>query len=109
MLIAKSIGNPRALPGDFLAVQKALATRRFIRQVHSTGRPVFAWTVADPQTMLHFVGLGIDGLITNEPAIAREALANYHAMTQPQRLLLYVMTYLGSKEEVLPPEKELRP
>ena len=109
VLIAKSIGNPRALPGDFLAVQKALATRRFIRQVHSTGRPVFAWTVDDPQTMLHFVGLGIDGLITNEPAIAREALANYHAMTQPQRLLLYVMTYLGSKEEVLPPEKELRP
>ena len=109
VLIAKSIGNPRALPGDFLAVQKALATRRFIRQVHSTGRPVFVWTVDDPQTMLHFVGLGIDGLITNEPAIAREALANYHAMTQPQRLLLYVMTYLGSKEEVLPPEKELRP
>ena len=109
VLIAKSIGNPRALPGDFLAVQKALATRRFIRQVHSTGRPVFAWTVDDPQTMLHFVGLGIDGLITNEPAIAREALANYHAMTQAQRLLLYVMTYLGSKEEVLPPEKELRP
>jgi len=109
VLIAKSIGNPRALPGDFLAVQKALATRRFIRQVHSTGRPVFVWTVDDPQTMLHFVGLGIDGLITNEPAIAREALANYHAMTQAQRLLLYVMTYLGSKEEVLPPEKELRP
>ena len=109
VLITKSIGNPRALPGDFLAVQKALATRRFIRQVHSTGRPVFAWTVDDPQTMLHFVGLGIDGLITNEPAVAREALASYHAMTQAQRLLLYVMTYLGSKEEVLPPENELRP
>jgi glycerophosphoryl diester phosphodiesterase len=109
VLITKSIGNPRALPGDFLAVQKALATRRFIREVHSMGRPVFVWTVDDPQTMLRFVGLGIDGLITDEPAVAREALANYHAMTQAQRLLLYMMTYLGSKEEVLPPEHELRP
>ena len=109
VLVAKSIGNPRGLPGDFLAVQKALATRRFIREVHSTGRPVYVWTVDDPQTMLRFVGLGIDGLITNEPAIAREALANYHAMTEAQRLLLYMMTFLGAKEEVLPPEHELRP
>jgi glycerophosphoryl diester phosphodiesterase len=109
VLMTKSIGKPKDLPGDFLAVQKSLATRRFIRQVHATGRPVYVWTVDDPQVMLRFVGLGVDGLITNKPGVAREALANYHAMTESERLLLYIMTYLGSKQEVLPPENELRP
>ena len=109
VLMTRSIGNPKDLPGDFLAVQKSLATRRFIRRVHATGRPVYVWTVDDPQVMLRFVGLGIDGLITNKPAVAREALANYHAMTEAERLSLYIMTYLGAKEEVLPPENELRP
>ena len=108
-LIAKAIGNPKDLPGDFLAVQKSLATRRFIRQVHATGRPVYVWTVDDPQVMLRLVGLGVDGIITNEPGIAREALANYRAMTESERLLLFIMTQLGAKEEVLPPESELRP
>jgi len=108
-LVAKSIGDPKDLPGDFLAVQKALATRRFIRQVHSTGRPVYVWTVDDPQVMLRFVGLGVDGLITNAPGVAREALANYAAMTESERMLLFIMTTLGAKQEVLPPESELRP
>ena len=109
LLLAKAIGNPRKLPGDFVAVQKATATRRFVRAVHSTGRHVYVWTVDDPQVMLRYVGLGVDGLITNKPAAAREALANYASMTEAQRLLLYVMTYLGAEQEVTPPESELRP
>jgi glycerophosphoryl diester phosphodiesterase len=59
--------------------------------------------------MIRMIGLGVDGLITDRPSLAREVLASYAAMTHPQRLLLFVMTSLGAHEEISEPENDLRP
>jgi len=67
------------------------------------------WTVNDPQRMIRMIGLGADGLITDRPALAREVLTRYAAMTQAERLLVFAMTQLGVREEISEPEDELRP
>jgi len=67
------------------------------------------WTVNDPQRMIRMIGLGADGLITDRPALAREVLTRYAAMTQDERLLVFAMTQLGVREEISEPEDELRP
>ena len=109
LLTAKAIGDLTRVPADFLAVEKSMATRRFVRRAHSAGKPVYVWTVDDPARMVRMIGLGVDGLITNRPAVAREVLDQFAGMTQAQRLFLFVMTTLGAEDDVAPPETELRP
>jgi len=109
LLTAKAIGDLTGVPADFLAVEKSMATRRFIRAAHRAGKPVYVWTVDDPARMVRMVGLGVDGLITNRPGVAREVLDRFAGMTQAERLFLFVMTTLGAEDDVTPPESELRP
>ena len=68
LLAAKAIGDPSRLPFDFFAVESRMATRSFIRAAHAAHKPVYVWTVNDPQRMIRMIGLGVDGLITDRPA-----------------------------------------
>jgi glycerophosphoryl diester phosphodiesterase len=86
-----------------------MATRSFIRTAHAAHKPVYVWTVNDPQRMIRMIGLGVDGLITDRPALAREVLARYDDMTQAERLLLFAMTRLGVRKEISEPEEAVRP
>ena len=109
LLAAKTVGEPSRLPFDFLAVESRVATRSFIRAAHAANKPVYVWTVNDPQRMIRMIGLGVDGLITDRPALAREVLTRYAEMPQAERLLLFAMTRLGVREEISEPEDDLRP
>jgi glycerophosphoryl diester phosphodiesterase len=109
LLTAKAVGDLTGVPADFLAVEKSIATRRFIRQAHRAGKPVYVWTVDDPAKMVRMIGLGVDGLITNRPGVAREVVDRYERMTEAERLLLFVVTSFGAEADVPPPPGELRP
>jgi glycerophosphoryl diester phosphodiesterase len=109
LLTAKAVGDLTGVPADFLAVEKATATRRFIRTAHRAGKPVYVWTVDDPANMIRMLGLGVDGLITNRPGVAREVLDRYMRMTEAERLLLFIVTSFGAEADVTPPPGELRP
>jgi glycerophosphoryl diester phosphodiesterase len=98
LLIAKAIGNTSGLSADFLAVQSEMATRRFVREAHAAKKQVYVWTVDDPNQMIRYIGLGVDGLITNRPALARQVLDSYRALAPPERLLTFVMVRLGADE-----------
>lgn len=109
LLTAKALGDLTGVPSDFLAVEKAMATRRLIRAAHAVGKPVYVWTVDDPAKMIRMIGLGVDGLITNRPGVAREILDQYERMTEAERLLLFIVTSFGAEPDVTPPPGELRP
>jgi glycerophosphoryl diester phosphodiesterase len=109
LLSAKALGDLSGVRADFLAVEKSMATRRFIRTAHRAGKLVYVWTVDDPARMVRMIGLGVDGLITNRPDIAREVLDRYIRMAASERLLVFVMASLGAEKDVEPPANELRP
>ena len=58
----------------FLALNSAAATRAQIRRAHERGMQVYVWTINDPVQMSVMLSRGADGLITDEPALAREVL-----------------------------------
>ncbi|MFP5319958.1 MAG: glycerophosphodiester phosphodiesterase [Acidimicrobiia bacterium] len=51
-----------------------LADRRFVTAAHRRGLPVHVWTVDDPATMGSLLDLGVDGIMTDRPAVLRDVL-----------------------------------
>ncbi len=89
LLTATSIGNFSELEGNFVAVSSTSASLNFIRRTQETDKQVFVWTVNNPSSMLRYISMGVDGIITDDPALARSTLEEYKEMNQFERLLLH--------------------
>jgi glycerophosphoryl diester phosphodiesterase len=94
-----SAGNLKKIDADFLAVNARFADRRLIRAAHRNGKEVFVWTVNDAPTISTMIGRGIDGLLTDKPALARSVLEQRAQMSVPERLLLEFSKVLGAAPE----------
>ena len=99
VLAATAVGDLAGLETDFLAVSLGLVTPELIRSAHAVGKDVYAWTVNDPLTMSRVISQGLDGLITDEPAVARKVLADRAKLSTPERLLLWLVDRFGVKPE----------
>ena len=95
LLSSKAIGNLSDLDLDFLAVNMAMATSGFIRRTRAAGKQVFVWTVNDQVSMSRMMSLGIDGIITDEPELARNVLAKRAEMSSIERLLIHTAVLVG--------------
>ena len=56
-----------------------VVTRGFVRRCHAAGTGVHVWTVNRPDEMRQLLELGVDGLISDFPAIARRIVEEYRA------------------------------
>jgi len=53
---------------------ETLVDSALIEAVHGSGYRVYAWTVDHPDRVRTLAGIGVDGVCTNHPDVAREAL-----------------------------------
>lgn len=78
-------GRLRPVPGPADAVVAAqvpvrargvrVVTPRFVAAAHRLGLAVHVWTVDDPGQMARLLDLGVDGLVTDRPTVARDVVA----------------------------------
>ncbi len=95
LLSATAIGNLTSIDADFLAVNTGMATSGFIRQAQQAGKQVFVWTINDPVTMSRMMSLGADGIITDEPEMARKVFTERAGMSSIERLLAHTAILFG--------------
>jgi len=98
LLSATAIGNLADLDVDFLAVATGLATPGFVRRSQEQGKQVFVWTVNDAVSLSRMMSLGVDGIITDEPALAREVIAERADLNPGERLLMHTAVLFGRPE-----------
>jgi glycerophosphoryl diester phosphodiesterase len=51
-----------------------IVTRRFVETAHRLGAQVHVWTVDDGDEMARLLDLGVDGIMTDRPAVLKELL-----------------------------------
>ena len=95
LLSTVSVGNLTRLKVDFLAVNAAAATRSLIRKAHDRGMKVYVWTVNDPVRMSVMMSRGVDGIITDEPAMGRQVLELREQLSPVGRLIVWIAGEAG--------------
>ena len=98
LLAATAIGDITRLEADFLAVNQNMASRRFIERAHAAGKEVFVWTVNDALSLSHWMSMGVDGVITDEPALALSIRQQREELNTAERLLLSSALFFGRPE-----------
>lgn len=51
-----------------------VVTEEFVDACHDAGLALHVWTVDDPASMRHLVGLGVDGIMTDRPTLLHRVL-----------------------------------
>jgi glycerophosphoryl diester phosphodiesterase len=93
-LLSFNAREPSRLDVNFLSVQQSRLDHRFIRRAHRRGQQVYAWTVDAPNEMERLFDLGIDGIITDQSALARTTLNKYRDRPSTERTLQRVQSWL---------------
>jgi glycerophosphoryl diester phosphodiesterase len=97
LLSSVAVGNVTKLDLDFLGLNARTTSRKLVRQAHKRGVQVHVWTVNDPVDMSTMLGRGVDGLITDHPALAREVLEERADASIGEKLLIDLAGVLGKK------------
>ena len=95
LLAATAVGDLSRMDVDFLAVNAGMATATFIRRSQDAGKPVYVWTINDALSMTGWLSRGVDGLITDEPEMALEVMAQRAQLGPTERLLLSASLFFG--------------
>ncbi|MDU9005663.1 glycerophosphodiester phosphodiesterase [Sedimentitalea todarodis] len=95
VLAATAVGNMAGLDGDFVALSMSRATPWLTNSIQEAGKDLYVWTVNDPLEMSKMISMGANGLITDEPALARQVLAIRAGLSTPERLVLWMSEELG--------------
>jgi glycerophosphoryl diester phosphodiesterase len=94
-IISAAVGDVALLEVDVLSVRTALVTDGLLEAARAAGREVHAWTIDDPDVMCGLIDRGVNGVITNDPAMALSVRASRQRLPSWQRIVLSLQTRLS--------------
>ena len=97
ILLSKMVGDISKMDVDFLAVNLGMMNPSFIKKTHAVGKKLYVWTADDPLTIFRMLTYGADGIITNEPEIARKVMEERKNLKPIERFILHVAVVLGKE------------
>ena len=66
-----------------------------INTAHKHGMDIYVWTINDPVQMSVMMSRGVDGIITDNPALARKVLQLRENISPIGRLLVWIAGEIG--------------
>lgn len=64
---------------DFVVIEESMATRSTVYDFRKSWLPVYVWTVNDAGSMESYLEMGIIGIVSDYPDIAKEAVASFNS------------------------------
>jgi glycerophosphoryl diester phosphodiesterase len=84
-VVAQAIGNIFKLDGDAVSAATGMTTPSFILSARAAEKEVHVWTINERNQMHRFIDLGVDNIITDEPALLAGLLEERAAMSDEER------------------------
>lgn len=75
---------------DFFSVNAAFLSKRTIDAIHNSGKRVYAWTVNNKESIKNLTNKGVDGIITDNPVLARETIYSRDTSETIVNMIRYV-------------------
>jgi glycerophosphoryl diester phosphodiesterase len=101
-IVLQAVGKLSRMGADFLSISAARATPRLVRAVHSRGEKVHVWTVNDLNNALSMIEMGVDNIITDEPAEIRSLLEAWHMLSDSEKIVLMLRNLIVGIERPEP-------
>jgi glycerophosphoryl diester phosphodiesterase len=102
-IVSARVGDPTRLEVDVLSMNAKLVTTRLLRSAHLRGKEVHVWTIDDPRLATRLMDLGVDNLITNDPAVMVRLRDERGALSRIERLVLAFRVLLRAEVQPPPP------
>lgn len=74
-----SLSLEEDFPADYYGLNAEMITADQVEAVHGAGSRAYVWTVNTPVQMRNVAAMGVDGIVTNYPGLARVALQPEYA------------------------------
>lgn len=74
-----SLALAEDFPADYYGLYEEMVTADLVEAVHNAGSLAYVWTVNTPVQMRNAAAMGVDGIVTNVPGLARVALQPEYA------------------------------
>lgn len=94
-----SVGDLSLLPVDFLAVNHLRINTDLMNAVKNREMKIYAWTVNSAARIADLIEMGVDGIITDDPALALQVRSELLEMTVTERLLLRFQQLVLEEDE----------
>ena len=65
---------PEEFPADYYGLNLDTIRQETVKAIHEAGKQAFVWTVNTPSQMTNVQAMGIDGIVTNDPGVAKVIL-----------------------------------
>lgn len=62
---------PEEFPADYYGLNLDTIRQETVKAIHEAGKQAFVWTVNTPSQMTNVQAMGIDGIVTNDPGVAK--------------------------------------
>jgi glycerophosphoryl diester phosphodiesterase len=98
-IISARVGDPTRLDVHLLSMNAKLVNTRLLRSAHRRGKEVHVWTIDDSRLATRLMDLGVDNLITNDPALMVRLRDERGALSRMERLVLAFRVVLGASFE----------
>ncbi len=95
-IVFQAFGRLDAMDVEVISAGTGQATPAFVRWMHAAGKEVHVWAVNDPAGMERHLDLGVDGILTDDPARLRKLLDERASLSSIERLLLRFRRWLGA-------------
>lgn len=63
------------LPVDSFTIEESNVNRKLVQNIHNAGKKVFAWTANTEDTIQYLYDCGVDGILTDDPIMLKNALS----------------------------------
>ena len=94
LLVYGSIGVRERRDFDILSIRASAITPEQVVRAHRLGYAVHAWTVNDRREMSRLIDMGVDVIITDVPGELRDLLDERAALSQDERLVAKLRSWL---------------